>query len=220
LTVTRRILESNEQALKEDLDEMYDLVRRALDKTLQSLKKYDIDTAAQVITEDDLINQLQHKIENKSIRTIALQQPVASDLRKLMSDIFISMELERIADHASAIAGITLKFDAAPDSRYTQTILEMGETCRTMLDAVMQAYDETDESLARNAASMDDEIDSAEQEFDDFMLREINGEAENKITCTYMLWIAHNLERIGDRATNIAERVAYITTSESPDLNS
>lgn len=219
MTVTRKILESNEQALKEDLDRMYDLVRQALEKTLQSLKNYDIDTAAQVITEDDLINQLQHKVENKAIRTIALQQPVASDLRKIMSDIFISMELERIADHAAAIAGITLKFEAAPDSRYIQPILEMGDTCRTMLDAVMQAYDETDESLARNAASMDDEVDSAEQEFDDFMLREINGEAENKVACTYMLWIAHNLERIGDRATNIAERVAYITTSETPDLN-
>ncbi len=198
---------------------MYSLVIMALDKTLQSLTEHNVDTAAQVITEDDLINQLQHKIENNSIRTIALQQPVASDLRKLMSDIFISMELERIADHAAAIAGIVLKFETTPDTRYIQPVLEMGDKCKTMLNAVMKAYDETDESLARIAAGMDDEIDSAEQEFDDFMLREISGEAEHKIVCTYLLWIVHNLERIGDRATNIAERVTYIITSETPELN-
>jgi phosphate transport system protein len=219
LTVRRRILESSEQALKNDLDKMYSLVSLALDKALQSLREYNVDTAAQVITEDDVINQLQHEIENNCIKTIALQQPVASDLRKLMSDIFISMELERIADHASAIAGIVLKFETSPDTRYLQPVSVMGDKCKTMLNAVMQAYDETDESLARNAAGMDDEIDSAEQEYIDFILREISGEAEHKIVCTYLLWIAHNLERIGDRATNIAERVAYITTSETPELN-
>ena len=219
MTVSRTILESNEQTLKYDLDEMYSLVSIALDKTLKSLQEYNVDTAAQVVTEDSLINQLQHKIESNCIRTIALHQPVASDLRKLMCDIFISMELERIADHAAAIAKIVLKFEAAPAPRYIQPVSAMGDKCRTMLEMVMQAYDETDESLARNAAAMDDAIDSAEQEFDDFMLREISGEAEHKIVCTYLLWIAHNLERIGDRATNIAERVVYITCSETPELN-
>ena len=219
MTATRRILESDEQDLKDDLVEMYRLASIALDKALQSLMKYDADTAKQVISEDKLINQLQHKIENHCIRTIALQQPVASDLRKLMSDIFISMELERIADHAAAIAGIALKFEATPVTRYIQPVSEMGDKCKTMLNDVMQAYDESDESLARKAAGMDDEIDSAEQEFDDFMLREISGEAEDKVECTYLLWIAHNLERIGDRATNIAERVVYINTSETLELN-
>ena len=219
MTATRRILESDEQDLKDDLVEMYRLASIALDKALQSLMKYDADTAKQVISEDKLINQLQHKIENHCIRTIALQQPVASDLRKLMSDIFISMELERIADHAAAIAAIALKFEAPPVNRYIQPVSEMGDNCKTMLNAVMQAYDESDESLARKAAGMDDEIDSAEQEFDDFMLREISGEAEDKVECTYLLWIAHNLERIGDRATNIAERVVYINTSETLELN-
>jgi phosphate transport system protein len=198
---------------------MYSLVSLALDKALQSLADHNVDTAAKVISEDDLINQLQHKIENDSIRTIALQQPVASDLRKLMSDIFISMELERIADHAAAIAGIVLKFETTPDTRYIQPLLEIGDKCRTMLNTVMKAYDETDESLARIAAGMDDEIDNAEQAFNDYMLGEISGEAEHKIVCTYLLWIVHNLERIGDRATNIAERVTYIITSETPELN-
>jgi phosphate transport system protein len=219
LTVSRTILESNEQTLKNDLDVMYRLVSLALDKALQSMQENNADTATQVVAEDKLINHLQHKIENNCIRAIALQQPVASDLRKLMSDIFISMELERIADHAAAIAKTVLKFEAAPDTRYLQPVSEIGDKCKTMLEAVMQAYDEADESLARNAAGMDDEIDSAEQQFDDFMLREICGATVDRAACSYLIWIAHNLERIGDRATNIAERVAYITCGETPELN-
>jgi phosphate transport system protein len=219
LTAGRTILDSREQTLKYDLVEMHRLVSLALDNALRSIRDFNVDIAAQVIAEDSQINLLQHKIENNCTTTIALQQPVASDLRNLLSDIFISMELERIADHAAAIAKIVLKFVAAPDSVYAQPVLEMGEKCKTMLDAVMQAYDETDESLARKAADMDDAVDEAEREFDDFMLREICSESAHKIDCTYLLWIAHNLERIGDRATNIAERVAYITTSETPDLN-
>jgi len=194
-------------------------VSHALDKALQSLRDYDVDIAARVIVEDSLINTLQHKIENNCIRTIALQQPVAGDLRKLMTDIFVSMELERIADHAVAIARIVLKLEGAPDAQYVEAILEMANKCRSMLKFVMQSYDEANEQLARDIAAMDDDIDKAEQEFNDIMFRELRGESEHKIVCTYLLWVAHNLERIGDRVTNIAERVVYMTTSVMPDLN-
>jgi len=220
LTPGRRILESEEKALKSELDEMYIHMSIALDKAMESLRDYNIDIAGQVITEDSQINLLQQTIEKDSIRTIALQQPVASDLRKLMTDIFVSMELERIADHAAAIAQIVLKFEAAPDPRHIQPILEMADKCKSMLKAVMQAYDVTDELLARNAAGIDDEIDRCEQAFNDLMFQELRNGPEHSIACTYLLWITHNLERIGDRATNIAERVVYLTSSEIPELNS
>lgn len=216
---TRQILESDEQALKNKLEKMYQHVSDALDKALRSLRDYDADLAAQVVTEDSLVNMLQQKIEEIGITTIALQQPVASDLRKLMTDIFVSMELERIADHAAAIANIVLKLELAPEEQYFQPISDMAEKCQSMLKEVMHAYNTTDEQLARNIAAMDDEIDEAELEFNDFMLQEMCSGPENKIICTYLLWISHNLERIGDRITNIAERVTYMATNVMPDLN-
>jgi phosphate transport system protein len=219
LKPTRPILEADEQALQYELDEMHMHVSHALDKALQSLRDYDVDIAAQVVADDHLINTVQRKIENNCIRTIALQQPVAGDLRKLMTDIFVSMELERIADHAVAIARIVLKLEGAPDAQYIRPISQMADKCSSMLKIVMQSYDEADEQLARNIAAMDDEIDRAEQEFNDVMFRELCSVPDHKIVCTYLLWVAHNLERIGDRATNIAERVVYMTTSVLPDLN-
>lgn len=198
---------------------MYVRVNDALNKSLKCLQNYDTDIATQVVDEDSLINALQQKIEELSVQIIARQQPVASDLRKLMTDIYISMELERIADHAVAIARIVLKLEAKPDEQYVKPISDIAEKCRSMLQQVIQAYDEADEALARNVAIMDDEIDSAEKEVNDFMFQEICNKPENKIICSYLLWVTHNLERIGDRITNIAERVVYMATNVTPDLN-
>lgn len=219
MTSNRTILESDEQALKTELDAMYGRVSLALDKAIQSLRDCNVDIASQVIAEDSIINSLQHKIEEIGIQTIARQQPVASDLRKLMTDIFVSMELERIADHAVAIARIVLKLELVPAEQYLQPISAMAEKCKAMLKEVMQAYDETDDQLARNVAAMDDEIDRAEEEIINLMMRKIAGEPTLYNVSTYLLWITHNLERIGDRITNIAERVIYMATSETPELN-
>lgn len=219
MTSNRTILESDEQALKNGLDEMYKQVSHALDKAIQSLRDYDVDSAAQVIAEDSLVNEWQHKIEEIGVQTIARQQPVAGDLRKIMADIFVSMELERIADHAVAIAAVVLKLEVEPAERYVQPIIGMGDKCKAMLKAIMEAFDGTDEQLARDVAAMDDEIDGAEEGINDSLMQEMSGEAENVRICTHLLWITHNLERIADRVTNIAERVIYMATSVTPELN-
>lgn len=216
---TRQVLESEEQELKNRLDEMSLRVSDAFNKSVTSLLNYDTGIATQVVNEDNLINALQQKIEELSMELIVRQQPVAGDLRKVMTDIYISMELERIADHAAAIAGIVLKLEIMPDGQYVKPISEMAEKCKSMLRQVMQAYDKADEELARNVAAMDDEIDSAEKEINNFMLQEICSKPDHRKTCTYLLWITHNLERIGDRVTNIAERVVYMATNVTPDLN-
>lgn len=219
MTPPRQILESDKQALKIRLDEMHRLVSHALDKALQSLVYFDAEIADQVIAENSAINKLRHEIENVCISTIALQQPVASDLRTLMTDIYVSMELERIADHAVAIARIVLQFGQTPDERFIKPIVEIAEKCKLMLKDIMQAYDEADEQLARNTAAKDDEIDRAEREFNALMFREMCSQPDHSSICTYLLWITHNLEHIGDRITNIAERVVYMVTNVTPDLN-
>lgn len=215
----RPMLDTEEQGLKNKLDEMYKRTSDAINKSLTSLLDYDAGIAAQVVNDDSLINALQQNIEELSVQIIARQQPVASDLRKVMTDIYISMELERIADHAVAIARIVPKLEARPDAHYVNPISDIAEKCKAMLTLAMQAFDEADEALARKVAAMDDEIDSAEKEVNDFMLQEICSNPDHKKTCTYLLWITHNLERIGDRITNIAERVVYMATNVTPDLN-
>ncbi|WP_461481970.1 phosphate signaling complex protein PhoU [Porticoccus sp.] len=216
---TRPILDADEQALTHKLVEMYQYVSDALDRALQSLRSCDAGIAEEVVKGDSLINALQHRIEELGVQTIALQQPVASDLRRVLTDIYISMELERIADHAVAIAKIVLKLEAVPDGQYVQPIAGIAEICKAMLIGAKQAYDEADEQLARKVAAMDDEIDRAEQAVNDLLFREICGKSGQERTCTYLLWATHHLERIGDRITNIAERVVYMTTSVMPDLN-
>ncbi len=219
MTPPRSILEADKRALKDKLDEMYRLVRHALDKAMDSLLKFDMEIATEVVAEDSAVNKLRHEIEDFGVSTIALQQPVARDLRILMTDIYISMELERIADYAAAIAKIVKQFENAPTEEFVKPIAETADKCKSMLQGIMQAYDETDEQLARDVADKDDEIDVCEQQFNEFMFRELCSQPGHASMCTYLLWIMHNLERIGDRITNIAERVVYMATNVTPDLN-
>lgn len=219
MTSARPKLDADEQDLKNKLDEMSTRTGDALNKSIASLINFDTDIADQVINADSQINSLHQEIEELSVLIIARQQPVASDLRKVMTDIYISMELERIADHAVAIAKIVHKLEHRPAEQYVKPIVDIAEKCKSMLSQAMQACDQADEALARDVAAMDDEIDSAETKVNDLLLQVICKEPEHNKTCTYLLWITHNLERIGDRVTNIAERVVYLATNETPDLN-
>jgi phosphate transport system protein len=136
-----------------------------------------------------------------------------------MTDIYISMELERIADHAAAIAKIVVKLGVVPDKQFIDSITGIAGKCQVMLKDVMQAYERADDQLARNIAILDDEVDTAEREFNEILFKEMCANAEQANTYTYLLWITHNLERIGDRITNIAERVVYLVTNVTPELN-
>jgi phosphate transport system protein len=216
---TRSKLDAEEQEIKNQLDEMYMRVNDALNKSMSSLVDYNVDIATQVVNEDKLINVLQKKIEELSVQIIASQQPVAGDLRKLMTYIYVAMELERIADHASAIAKIVLTLDVIPEKQYLTPISAIAEKCKSMLASAMRSFDEADETLARNISVLDDEIDDAEEEINEFLIQKMCGQPGLKKTCTNLLWITHNLERIGDRTTNIAERVVYLVTNVTPDLN-
>jgi phosphate transport system protein len=214
----RTLLETEEVALQGKLDEMYRLAGSALEKSILSLKNHNPTIARQVIEDDTKINLLQHEIEELGIQTIALQQPVASDLRKLMSDIYIAMELERIADHACAISEIVLKLEAKPAEKYLTPVIEIADKCNAMLTQSCQALGSLDDQKARDLAMLDDEIDDAENAFNELMFHEMC-KPENNRLCTYLLWITHNLERIGDRITNIGERIVFVNTNEIPDLN-
>lgn len=216
---SRRVLRRDELQAREQILNMAATVERAIARALQAFRARDTDAAREVVAGDAAINRLQRSIEQGCFATIALQQPVARDLRDLVSDIQIAAELERIADHAADIGKIALLGGECPPADVGDVLQRLTEDCRDMLRQVLAAYRDRDERMARAAAAADEAVDSvAKQITADLLGRLVETPADVEWT-THALWVAHNLERIADRATNIAERVVFMASGEYVDLN-
>jgi len=219
MAAMRRVLTGDEARARDRIAGLAETTDRAIEQALGCFRDHDAVLAQQVVDGDAHINALQRKIEQGCFTAIALQQPVARDLRDLIADMNIASELERIADHAAAVAKIVLHMDAAAPTVFTGTIERLGEECRRMLATVMQAYQERDEACARAAAADDDGVDRLEQQIGADILAYLAENPDQIRSCTHSLWVVHNIERIGDRVTNIAERVVFMATGEYVDLN-
>jgi len=219
MAVMRRVLSNEEAQARERILSLGVAADQALERALRSFRDYDIVLAREVLEADADINGLQHRIEESCFAAIALQQPVASDLRDLVSDMNIAGELERIGDHAAAIARIVVHMEAAPLAVFAGAIERLGQEGRRMLASVMTAYQERDEQRAREAAADDDGVDRLEDQITADILSYLAEDPKQIRSCTHTLWVAHNIERIGDRVTNIAERVVFMTTGKYVDLN-
>ena len=220
MTPPRRLLDQEEALVRRLLIEMAAAADRAIADAMRAFQAHDLALAQQVVDGDREVNQLQKKIEDECITTMARQQPMATDLRKLVSDINIATELERIADHGADIAKIVLQIDSAPQLAFAQALEGLASQARDMLSMVMTAYANGDRKAALEIAARDDGIDVAEDELVTKLFDHMAQQPQDALICAKTMWIAHNLERVGDRATNIAERIAYIATGESLKLNS
>lgn len=214
-----QMIDRREGSVRKLIDEMFDAAGQAVDNALVCFASIDAGLAQRIIDRDADINALYQNVEDECVTLIARMQPMARDLRELVSDMQIAAELERIADYASAIAGTVQQMQTSPAAEIQQAIIELGEHCRIMLTKIRKAYDSHDSELARQTAALDDKVDSIEQQ----IIRQVFAwQAEHPddfISSTHALWTAHSMERIGDRVTNIAERVVYITTSKTEALN-
>jgi phosphate transport system protein len=219
MAAMRRVLTSDEAQARDRIVALSEAAGRAIEQALRCFRDHDTVLAREVVDRDADINELQRKIEEGCFAAIALQQPVASDLRDLVSDMNIAGELERIADHAADIAKIVVQMDAAPLAAFAGSIERLGEECRRMLAAVIRAYQERDERRARAVAAEDDGVDRLEQQITADILTYLSDNPDQIRPSTHALWVAHNIERIGDRVTNIAERVVFMTTGQYADLN-
>ncbi len=215
----RRVLTSEETEARNRIVSMSEVVDLALEQALRSFRDHDVALARQVIAQDTAVNSLQRKIEEGCFAAIALQQPVASDLRDLVSDMNIAGELERIADHAADIAKIVVQMDARPLSAFVESIDRLGQECRHMLAQVLSAYQERDERRARAVTAEDHGVDRLERQITADLLTHVGDNPDQIKSCTHSLWVAHNIERIGDRVTNIAERVVFMVNGQYVDLN-
>jgi phosphate transport system protein len=192
-------------AIRDDLLRLGNRIDTAIDQALTALRHYDRSLARAVISADQIINQRRYQLEEACLVTIARQQPVATDLRRLIATMHVAGELERMGDHAEGIAHIVLKLDAAtqlPLSNFER----MAEAVRRMLRSSLYAFAYDDLQQADRLPLLDDKIDEYYQQNIRNLLTYMLEDSGLVAEATYLLWVSHNLERIGDRCVNLSER--------------
>lgn len=216
---SRPALDRGEQAIKDEVLRMGSLVEEQIRAAIAALEAHDAEAATAVITGDARINEAQRSISTLVSTTIATQQPVARDLRFLLSLDHVAFELERIGDHAGSVAKQVRKLAPEPPLKRYVDLPRMGELAAELVHGILRALVDIDEAMARQVAARDDEIDNLyHQTFAEVveLMREDPGNVERG---TRILFAAHYLERIGDRVTNIAEDVVFLASGEVEDLN-
>jgi phosphate transport system protein len=173
------------------------------------------DLAASVVGRDDKLDEAERDIERRAIKLIALRQPMANDLRRTMAAMKVANNLERVGDLAKNIAKRTLVIiESEPLTPLTRSIDRMGKLVLTRLTSVLDAYTRSDLDRALAVWSQDDEVDEHYNSLFRELLTYMMGDPRTITACAHMLFVAKNLERIGDHATNIAEIVHYEITGE------
>lgn len=198
--------------LEEDLLRMGDMVEEAIDKALGALTERNLAASAQVVQDDDYIDDAQAEIEEKCIELIATQQPMAGDLRALVTVLSIVSDLERMGDYAEGIGKISLLMGDEPPIKPLIDIPLMAEKAKNMLRGSLESLVNRDVELAAQVSVADDEVDSLYDQVYRDLLTYMIQDPNNIQRATYLLWVAHDLERLADRATNVAERVIYMVT--------
>lgn len=205
--------------LKEEVISMGCLVSKAIGDSVVSLKDRDVGLAQKVIEMDNEIDAMDHKIEEDCMRLLALQQPMARDLRLIISVLKMSIDLERMGDLALEISVITKITASVPPIKPLVDLPRMSDICQEMLKDILIAFENKDVEVAKVVAKRDDEIDmlfdQVRRELISYMI-----EDPKKITgAQHLTFVARYLERIGDHITNLSENVVFMVTGERVELN-
>lgn len=204
--------------LRGEVEQLGDMVVDALKEAFQALQERDIQRAQRVIENDRSINQAEREIETHALRLIATQQPVASDMRQLIVAIEMAGELERIADYAKGIARMALRDAPSPPSALPADMERMAHLAIAMLQKALDAFTGKNGMSAETLAADDDEVDALYERVEAALTRQMT-ESETAPWFAGLLFAAHYLERVADRATNIGERVIYLFQARTVELN-
>ena len=196
--------------------EMGGLAESQLSLAVQAVHKRDMRLAEKVRDSDLRLDQYEHEIDDAAVRLLALRQPVAADLRETVATLKISVDLERIGDYAANVAKRIHAIADAP-ARTVHGIPLMGRLVRESISDVIDAYAERDVEKALQVWRRDEEIDEYYNGYFREILTYMMEDPRNISAATHILFMAKNIERIGDHATNIAERVFFIAEGRMPD---
>ena len=213
MTTSRTILDQELSQLKENIIRLGSAAGESIDQAMAALQSRDVALAQQVILHDEAINQMRFEIEEQALLILATQAPAASDLRAVIAAIHLAVELERIGDHAAGIARLVERMEDEEEIDTLHKLPQMAKRAREMVQQGMNAFIQHDAELAINMIKRDDKIDRQYGKLFRGVLEEMKDDTYIR-RATFLLWVGHNLERIGDRATNIAERVIFMCTGE------
>lgn len=201
-------------ALQRHIIQMGGLVEKQVSDSIQALRERDVELATRVIDQDNLVDQMEEEIDKEAIRLLATRQPLAVDLRVVAMAMKISNDLERIGDYAANMAKRAISLAKNPPLKPLYTIPHMGQITQAMVKQILDAYVERDSAKAMAAWHRDDEVDQLYDSLFRELMTYMLEEPRNIPTCVDLLSVAKHVERIGDHACNIAEKIHYMVHSE------
>jgi phosphate transport system protein len=219
LPARRDVLDIQEMEIKDAVLRMGALVEEAIRQASKALVEHDAGLALDIVKADTRINDAQREVSRQISVAIATQQPVARDLRYLLTLDHVTYELERIGDHAASLAKQVIKLAPEPPLKEYVSLPEMAERSAVLVHGVLRALVDADAVAAREVAVQDDEIDRLYHAIFDEVVDLMRQDPANVERGTRIIIASHYIERIGDRSTNIAEDIVYLVTGDVEDLN-
>jgi phosphate transport system protein len=214
----RPLFDAELRGVRTAVTQMGELVDRAICGAASGLAERDVDACTVVIAEDARINELQREVRELSYTVILTQQPVARDLREIMGLLHMSSELERMGDHCVSIAKIARSLADFPELTTHVDLPKMAQFCREQVHDILSAVVARDVARARLVAARDDRIDRVYHRLFDELVQVMAEDSQNAYRATHLVFVAHHLERIADRVTNIAEDLVYLETGSIEEL--
>lgn len=212
--MAREHFQNRLRGLEQELVGMGEMVIAAIRRSIVALKNVDKGEAERIIADDALINRKRWEIENQCIQLFATQQPVAGDLREIVSFMDLITNLERMGDHAKGIARIVVMHDQTPLLKPLIDIPRMADKSCEMIQKSLTAFITQDVAAAREIMEMDNEVDDLYKQIFRELLTYMMEDPKTITRAVYLIWVSHNLERIADRVTNICERIIFMVTGE------
>ena len=216
----RKTFETEIQQLKDELLQLGAMVEQQITGAVESLKKRDPEASRQIQEIDRQVNDRRYAIEEQIMVAIATQQPMAHDLRLLASILEVAGELERMGDYAKGIATINIRMGDQPLLKPLVDIPRMAQIGASMLHRALIAFSEEDVEAARAIPADDDEVDALYTQIYHELMIFVIQDAKTIERANWLIWVAHNLERVADRVTNICERTVFVATGELKEIDS
>jgi len=210
----RETLDRQMHQLQDEVLLLGSMVEQATMKSMDTLKNHDLTAARQLYNHDRVINEKRYAIENAILIIMATQQPMAHDLRELAAFLEITAELERMGDYAKGISKVTMLLGNAPLPIPLQDLDHMAELGLAMLHDALGAFISENAVAANQIPKRDDEVDELYNRVYHSLVSAMIANPEIIDNANHLMWVAHNLERLADRVSNICERTVFIKTGE------